>query len=54
MGFGLGKAKKKLRRKIVTLEDLRREYAAELDRVQRIERGDYPFLGVEGEEMDVL
>lgn len=40
------------RRAIVTLEILRREYQAELDRVSRIERGDWEF-GVLDEEDDV-
>jgi nuclear pore complex protein Nup160 len=37
------------RRVIVTLEQLRREYQSELDRVSRIQRGDWEF-GVEGYE----
>lgn len=39
---------------IVTLEHLRREYQSELDRVSRIERGDWEFglLGDEDEEFD--
>ncbi|KAK2799281.1 hypothetical protein FQN51_006958 [Onygenales sp. PD_10] len=40
------------RRVIVTLEDLRREYQAELDRVSRIENGDWEFGGVEGGDGD--
>ncbi|KAL9618004.1 MAG: hypothetical protein Q9160_007252 [Pyrenula sp. 1 TL-2023] len=39
---------KKRRRIIVTLEDVRREYQALLDRCSRIERGDYEFY-VDGE-----
>ncbi|KKZ65621.1 hypothetical protein EMCG_08528 [[Emmonsia] crescens] len=38
------------KRIIVTLEDLRREYQAELDRVSRIENGDWEFGYVEGGE----
>lgn len=41
-------------RVIVTLEHLRREYQSELDRVSRIERGDWEFglLGDEDEDVD--
>lgn len=41
-------------RVIVTLEHLRREYQSELDRVSRIERGDWEFglLGDENEDVD--
>ena len=39
------------RRIIVTLEHLRREFQSELDRVSRIERGDWEF-GLLGEEED--
>ncbi|KAL1966499.1 hypothetical protein VTN77DRAFT_4421 [Rasamsonia byssochlamydoides] len=38
------------RRVVVTLDHLRREYQAELDRVSRIERGDWEFGAVEGPE----
>ncbi|ODH40561.1 hypothetical protein ACO22_01599 [Paracoccidioides brasiliensis] len=38
------------KRVIVTLEDLRREYQAELDRVSRIENGDWEFGFVAGPE----
>ncbi|KLJ12638.1 hypothetical protein EMPG_12343 [Blastomyces silverae] len=41
------------KRIIVTLEDLRREYQAELDRVSRIENGDWEFGFVEGGEGDM-
>ncbi|OJD18842.1 hypothetical protein AJ78_01175 [Emergomyces pasteurianus Ep9510] len=41
------------KRIIVTLEDLRREYQAELDRVSRIENGDWEFGYVEGGEGDM-
>ncbi|KAH8693176.1 nucleoporin Nup120/160-domain-containing protein [Talaromyces proteolyticus] len=39
-------------RAIVTLEHLRREYQGELDRVSRIQRGDWEFGAVDGDEMD--
>lgn len=42
---------KKRRRVVVTLEDVRREYQALLDRCSRIERGDYEFY-VDGEESE--
>ena len=51
--WGIGKAKKMLKRQIVTLEMLRKEYAAELDRVAAIENGQYPFVDA-GDEMDIL
>jgi nuclear pore complex protein Nup160 len=43
-----------LKRVIITLDDLRREYQAELDRVSRIERGDWEFGVVRagGEDSD--
>lgn len=41
------------RRAIVTLEILRREYQAELDRVSRIERGDWEFGALDEEDDDV-
>ncbi|KAF2019028.1 hypothetical protein BU24DRAFT_364414 [Aaosphaeria arxii CBS 175.79] len=51
--WGLGKAKKSLTRQIVTLDSLRKEYQAELDRVEAIENGQYPFLD-NGDDMDIL
>ncbi|KAK2761563.1 hypothetical protein FQN54_001391 [Arachnomyces sp. PD_36] len=39
----LGSHGQQQKRIVVTLTDLRREYQAELDRVSRIERGDYEF-----------
>jgi nuclear pore complex protein Nup160 len=43
----------KLRRRIVvTLDHLRREYQAELDRVSRIERGDWEFGAIDDPEVD--
>lgn len=52
--WGIGKAKKMLKRQIVTLETLRKEYAAELDRVAAIENGQYPFMDGAADEMDIL
>ncbi|KAH8425876.1 nucleoporin Nup120/160 [Aspergillus melleus] len=40
------------RRVIVTLEHLRREYQGELDRVSRIERGDWEFGALDSDEAD--
>jgi DNA repair protein RAD51/nuclear pore complex protein Nup160 len=51
--WGIGKAKKLLKRKVVTLDVLRKEYQAELDRVEAIETGQYPFVEA-GDEMDIL
>lgn len=50
--WGIGKAKGILKRRVVTLEDLRKEYQAELDRVSAMENGQFAFAG--GDEMDVL
>lgn len=50
--WGIGQGKKLLKRQIVTLDSLRKEYQAELDRVAAIESGQFPF--VEPQEMDVL
>ncbi|KAF2200042.1 hypothetical protein GQ43DRAFT_397349 [Delitschia confertaspora ATCC 74209] len=50
---GIGKAKKMLKRQIVTLEMLRKEYAVELDRVAALENGEFPFMDG-GDEMDIL
>lgn len=41
------------KRVIVTLDHLRREYQGELDRVSRIERGDWEFGALEEEDEDV-
>lgn len=41
------------RRKVVTLDDVRADYQAELDRVAAIESGRFAFVG-DGGEMDVL
>ncbi len=51
--WGLGQGKKLLKRQIVTLETLRKEYQAELDRVAAIESGQFPFMDP-ADEMDVL
>jgi DNA repair protein RAD51/nuclear pore complex protein Nup160 len=51
--WGLGKAKKMLKRQIVTLDSLRKEYQGELDRVEAIESGQYPFMDGD-DEMDIL
>ncbi|KAF2274521.1 uncharacterized protein EI97DRAFT_468704 [Westerdykella ornata] len=51
--WGIGKAKKLLKRRVVTLDMLRKEYQAELDRVEAIETGNYPFVEA-GDEMDIL
>ena len=49
----IGKAKKLLRRHIVTLDTLRKEYQAELDRVAAIENGHFAFMDP-ADEMDIL
>jgi hypothetical protein len=51
--WGIGQGKKLLRRQIVTLDSLRKEYQAELDRVAAIESGQFPFVE-EADEMDAL
>jgi hypothetical protein len=51
--WGSGPGKKLLKRQIVTLETLRKEYQAELDRVAAIEGGQYPFVD-NGDEMEIL
>ncbi len=51
--WGLGQGKKLLKRQIITLETLRKEYQAELDRVAAIESGQFPFMDP-ADEMDVL
>ncbi len=51
--WGLGKAKKLLKRQIVTLDSLKREYQAELDRVAAIESGQFPFVDP-ADDMDIL
>jgi hypothetical protein len=51
--WGLGKAKKMLKRQIITLDTLRKEYQAELDRVEAIENGQFPMFD-HGDDMDIL
>jgi nuclear pore complex protein Nup160 len=45
-------AKKEPKRKVVTLEDIRKAYQEELDRITAIENDQFAFA--EGDEMDVL
>ncbi|KAF2639862.1 hypothetical protein P280DRAFT_454027 [Massarina eburnea CBS 473.64] len=49
----IGKAKKLLKREVVSLETLRREYQQELDRVAAIETGQFPFVDPT-DDMDIL
>ena len=51
--WGIGQGKKLLKRQIITLDTLRKEYAAELDRVAAIESGEFPFVDPR-EDMDIL
>ncbi|KAF2029398.1 hypothetical protein EK21DRAFT_67743 [Setomelanomma holmii] len=51
--WGIGQGKKLLKRQIVTLDTLRKEYQAELDRVAAIESGRFPFVEA-GDEMEIL
>ena len=51
--WGIGQAKDKLKRHIITLDTLRKEYQAELDRVEAIESGQYPYVEAY-DEMDIL
>lgn len=51
--WGIGQAKDKLKRHIITLDTLRKEYQAELDRVEAIESGQYPYVEAD-DEMDIL
>lgn len=53
--FGDGATKRgKAKRRVVTLEDARREYQRELDRVAMIESGRFALVGRGADEMDVL
>ncbi|KAF2428838.1 hypothetical protein EJ08DRAFT_313194 [Tothia fuscella] len=45
---------KKERRRLVTLDDIRREYQEELDRLAALEQGKFAFADDGGEGMDVL
>jgi hypothetical protein len=49
----VGQGKKLLKRHIVTLDSLRKEYQAELDRVAAIEAGQFPFVDP-ADDMDIL
>ena len=49
----IGTAKKFITRHIVTLDSLRKEYQAELDRVAAIENGQFAFMDPT-DEMDIL
>ncbi len=52
-GAGLnGYDKKQPARKVVTLDDVRRSYQEELDRIAAIQNDQFTFAG--GDEMDVL
>lgn len=52
---GTTKEKKEGKRCLVTLEDVRREYQEELDKLAALEQGRFAFTGGnEGDEMDVL
>lgn len=52
-GLFIGQGKKLLKRQIVTLDTLRKEYQEELDRVAAIESGRFPFVETE-DGMDIL
>lgn len=49
----IGTAKKLLKRHIVTLDTLRKEYQSELDRVAAIENGNFAFVDP-ADDMDIL
>jgi hypothetical protein len=51
--WGIGQGKKLMKRQVVTLDSLRKDYQAELDRVAAIEGGQFPFVEA-GDEMDIL
>jgi DNA repair protein RAD51/nuclear pore complex protein Nup160 len=51
--WGIGQGKKLLKRQIITLDTLRKEYQAELDRVAAIESGQFPFVDPM-DDMDIL
>ncbi|CAO2650300.1 Nn.00g015920.m01.CDS01 [Neocucurbitaria sp. VM-36] len=51
--WGIGQGKKLLKRQIITLETLRKEYQAELDRIAAIEGGQFPFVDPT-DDMDIL
>jgi nuclear pore complex protein Nup160 len=49
---GQSKRESQPKRKVVTLDDIRKEYQGELDRIAAIENNQFAFAG--GDEMDVL
>jgi len=49
----IGQGKKLLKRHVVTLETLRKEYQAEIDRVAAIESGQFAFMDP-ADDMDIL
>jgi len=51
--WGIGQGKKLLKRQIVTLDSLRKEYQAEIDRVAAIGSGHFPFLDPT-DDVDIL
>jgi hypothetical protein len=51
--WGIGQGKKLLKRQIITLDTLRKEYQAELDHVAAIESGQFPFVDPR-DDMDIL
>ena len=51
---GTAKEKKEGKRGLVTLDDIRREYQEELDRLAALEHGRFAFHDEDGDEMDVL
>lgn len=51
--WGIGQGKKLLKRHIVTLDSLRKEYQAEMDRAAAIESGHFPFVDPT-DDMDIL
>ncbi|KAF2855970.1 hypothetical protein T440DRAFT_94300 [Plenodomus tracheiphilus IPT5] len=51
--WGIGQGKKLLKRQIVTLDSLRKEYQAEIDRVAAIESGQFPFVDPT-DDIDIL
>lgn len=51
-GAGVGSKKTPPKRQVVTLDDVRRAYQAELDRIAAIQNNQFAFAG--GDEMDVL
>lgn len=52
-GFAIGQGKKALKRSIVTLDSLRKELSEEMDCMDAVEQGRFPFVDP-GEDMDIL